>query len=226
MTDGKIYITGGSDGLGLALGQMLVAASHEVISLSRTKPNDTRIDHIAMDLCSEESIENASSEIIGGGQLKALICAAGASSPSDHDGQYRRGEIESVFQTNAQGHIALTMLLMDKIIGDSSDVVMVSSTLLTKPSIDTPIYVASKWAVHGWSKYLSARFRGTNARATEVMMGGFVSNLHQKYGAAPITDESEWMPVTDAARAIYDVLKMPRSMEISEIVVNRKTGAR
>jgi NADP-dependent 3-hydroxy acid dehydrogenase YdfG len=226
MTNGKIYITGASDGLGLALGQMLIEAGYSVASLSRSKPTDARLNHIAMDLTDEASIERAVSEIIAGGGIKALICAAGASSPSDHDGQYRRGEIAKVFQANVEGHIALTMLLMDKIIADSSDVVMVSSTLTTKPSTDTPIYIAAKWAVHGWAKYLSTRFRGTNARATEIIMGGFVSGLHQKVGAEPIIDEDRWMPVADAARAIYDVLMLPRTMEISEIVVNRKTGSR
>jgi len=69
MTKGKIYITGGSDGLGLALGQILVEAGYNVTSLSRTKPTDTRLDHIAMDLTDEASIERTAEIIARGGAV-------------------------------------------------------------------------------------------------------------------------------------------------------------
>jgi NAD(P)-dependent dehydrogenase (short-subunit alcohol dehydrogenase family) len=60
-----ILITGASDGLGFATAQLLLEKGYDVFSLSRSKPTDDRIKHIALDLTDEESIENAAKASFG-----------------------------------------------------------------------------------------------------------------------------------------------------------------
>ena len=52
-----ILITGASDGLGFVAAQLLLEKGYDVFSLSRSKPTDDRIKHIALDLTDEKSIE-------------------------------------------------------------------------------------------------------------------------------------------------------------------------
>ena len=45
-----VLITGASDGLGFATAQLLLEKGYNVYSLSRSKPTDSRIKHITLDL--------------------------------------------------------------------------------------------------------------------------------------------------------------------------------
>lgn len=52
-------ITGGSRGIGFALGQNLINKGYKVYSLSRTAPADTKIKHIECDISNETSVKAA-----------------------------------------------------------------------------------------------------------------------------------------------------------------------
>ena len=78
---GSVLITGGTSGIGLAACRALAANGYRVYAASRNKPTDSlgaNIDWIAMDVCSDESVDKAVTEVLAAcGSLDALVCNAG-----------------------------------------------------------------------------------------------------------------------------------------------------
>lgn len=71
-------ITGASGGIGLATASLFYGNGFTVYSLSRSKPEDTRIIHIVTDVSSEESVQSAIKEVITHeGKIDVLVCNAG-----------------------------------------------------------------------------------------------------------------------------------------------------
>lgn len=55
--------------------------------------------------------------------------------------------------------------------------------------------------------------------------GGFKSKLFEKAtGESNITNEGEWMRPEDVAMFIKQILDLPKNMEVSEVIVNRKAA--
>ncbi|MDQ6984854.1 MAG: hypothetical protein Q9M91_03890 [Candidatus Dojkabacteria bacterium] len=52
--------------------------------------------------------------------------------------------------------------------------------------------------------------------------GGFNSKIHEKATGVAIEDPSKWMDPQDLASLIIQILKLPKNMEVSNIIVNRK----
>lgn len=78
---GSVLITGGTSGIGLATCRALAADGYRVFATSRNKPADSlgeHIDWIAMDVCSDESVDKAVTQVLAAcGSLDALVCNAG-----------------------------------------------------------------------------------------------------------------------------------------------------
>jgi len=52
--------------------------------------------------------------------------------------------------------------------------------------------------------------------------GGFISNLVKNFNGQEIADPQNWMAAADVAKAIKQTLDLPKNMEVSEIILNRK----
>ena len=138
-----------------------------------------------------------------------------------------KGEVERVYRSNIMGEIYLTSLLLDKIRETEGDILNVSSTAGTKGVAIEPIYSSSKWAVRGFTKSLQEQLKSTKVRVTDFAIGGFVSDMAKKTGRLGFDDPNvkiqEWIPTEDAVNLLYTVIKMPKSIQISEIIADRKT---
>ncbi|MDR0956207.1 MAG: SDR family oxidoreductase [Candidatus Nomurabacteria bacterium] len=220
------FITGASDGLGEALAKLLLKNGDAVVGLSRTRPA-LDIEWIPLDLTNGESVSAAADQILAsaksaGGGLSMINCAG------VHSYEAARptwDELERVFRTHAIGPILLEYKLIDWIKKVAGEIVNVTSTNCHRAAPGEMFYGASKWSIRGFTKTLSEIFKGTKARAVEFCPGGFYTKIGAKVGD-PIADPADWMPLDDVAETLFGVIKTPRTMEISEIVVNRKTRNR
>jgi short-subunit dehydrogenase len=213
------FITGASDGLGKELAKLLLKNGEKVVGLVRTKPS-LEMNFIQLDLTDEKSIREAAAKIIETDNEISLVNCAGVMA---RETENTFAEISRVFLTNTIGPILLENLLFDKIRENGGEIVNVISTSATRGDMRQPIYSSSKWGLRGFTLGLSERFKGTKARAISFVPGGFLSKMSEKIGTK-IVDPENWMPVSDVAKTLYDILKTPRTMEITEIVVNRKGG--
>lgn len=214
-----IVITGASDGLGKELARIFRDSGKTVINLSRS-PSEFA-ENIICDLTDQESIESAAKTLLSRVEpLEALINCAGVISIESLN-EMKATEIEKVFRVNVMGPMLLTSRLIDRITKDHGDIINIASTVGTKAYEKQAAYGASKWATRGFSQNLQLEFKGKPVRVISVCVGGFVSGLTTKIGM-PVTDPENWMKPGDIALCIKQLLELPKNMEVSEIIINRK----
>lgn len=214
-------ITGVSGTLGGGLAKKLAAEGETVIGLSLDDPKIEDITWHEVDLADESSIESVIEKMktqISDGESLFLVNAAGVMDK----GKIVRDEIERVYRVNVMGIIYLTNLLIDKIKETGGDVLNVSSTAGTRGVANQPVYSSSKWAIRGYTKSLQALFKGTSARAIDFAIGGFISNLFKTAGRDDQRNPNEWIPTEDAVNLLYTIVRAPKTIQISEIVADRK----
>jgi NADP-dependent 3-hydroxy acid dehydrogenase YdfG len=133
------------------------------------------------------------------------------------------GEIERVFRTNVMGAMQLTSGLIENIKAANGDIVNVSSTVGTKAYENQAAYGASKWAMRGFSQNLQLELKNSGVRVVSFCVGGFRSKIGEKVGK-PLTDPENWMDSKGVALFMQQILDLPKSMEVSEIIINRKSA--
>lgn len=219
-----IIITGASDGLGLAVAKKLIEQNKRVVCLSRTKPTDDTIEWLETDLTDYDSNEKTASKILNeSDKIEALINSATVVS-YEKMSELTPSEIDKMFNTNVTGPIYLESKLLEKIKADQGDIINIGATIaLRGGGPEQSMYSTVKWAMRGFTVNLQDELKGTKARAVNLLLGGFQSRLHEKVTGKPIENPDDWMPVEDVAEAVVDVLNTPKTMELSEVVINRKT---
>lgn len=217
-----IVITGASDGLGKALAAQYVAQGKRVIGLSRSAC-DAGVEYIKTDLSSEESIAKAVAKITAETEeLEALVNSAGVLSIEKIDA-LTPSEIDKVLDVNVRGTMLLTSGLMAKIKKDGTDIVNVASTIGRKGYVDHATYGVSKWALRGFSANLQVELKEYASRVISFCPGGFKTNIFVKAtGTDDTASREKWMGADDVATCLRQLLELPKTMEVSDIVINRK----
>ncbi|TXG77324.1 SDR family oxidoreductase [Patescibacteria group bacterium] len=218
-----IVITGASDGLGNELAALLSSRGETVISLSRSEAkNATKT--ITTDLTNSQSIEAAAHELLDMVEpITALVNCAGVLSFQGIE-HLTADEISRVFAVNVTGPMLLVSLLAERLRSDEADIVNVASTVGTKAYKDQASYGSSKWAMRGFSQNLQLEFRDTAVRVVSFCVGGFRSNIAQKVTGKELADPENWMDPKDVAQFMVDIMNLPKNMEVSEILINRKAA--
>lgn len=217
-----IIITGASDGLGLQLAKLYKEAGKKVINISRRKSEFSTSD-IICDLSDESQIKKATTEILKmEDKLEAIVNCAGVLSIQKL-GETTGAEFDRLMSINVKAAILLVSGLIGKIKKDETDVVNVSSSVGLKGYADQAVYGASKWAMRGFNANLQVELKGTKSRVISFCPGGFKTKLFEKAtGFDNTEDGSQWMRAEDVAMALKQTLDLPKNMEVSEIIINRK----
>lgn len=216
-----IVITGASDGLGRALAELYIKSGMRVIGLSRSAC-PSGVEHIKTDLTDEHSIHDAVKHIESDQDtLEALINCAGVMSQEKLE-KISVEAIDNVFDVNVRAPMLLTSGLMGRIKKDGADVVNVASTVGLKAYADQAAYGSSKWAIRGFSANLQIELKDTPCRVISFCTGGFASKIFEKATGQKNQDFTFWMKPADVALCLKQLLDLPKNMEVSEIVINRK----
>lgn len=216
-----IVITGASDGLGLEVAKLYQAEGKTVVNVSRRESEAADIN-ICHSLREGEEIEKIANEISAIDEpLEAIINSAGVISVSPIK-DITEDEIKRLMSTNIKGKVLLVAKLYNRIVEDKTDIVNVSSTLGHKAYEDQALYGITTWGTRGFSKNLQLEFKGKPNRIISFCPGGFNTKCHEKATGKPIANPDEWMRVEDVALALKQTLDLPKNMEVSEIIINRK----
>lgn len=216
-----IAITGASDGLGLQLARLYKEAGKTVVNVSRTECEYADYN-VLCDLMITGDIAAASGKILEiEEELEALVYCAGVMSIQPL-GEVNESEIRRLISTNVESQILLTSNLASRIKKDETDIVCVSSTVGTKGYVDQAAYGASKWAVRGFAKNLQEEFKGQPNRVISFCPGGFESRIFEKAMGKKNENFTFSMKAEDVALCLKQILDLPKSMEVSEIIINRK----
>lgn len=213
-------VTGGSDGLGLEISKELLKRKWDVICLSRSKPT-IKVEWIECDLENKKSIEKVVEKLkTEFPKFDVLINNAGKIYFHDID-SINYDEADSLLKLNVLAPVYLTSLLMDLIINNQADIVNISSTVGFKAYERQAVYGISKWAIRGFNEYLRLELKDTKTRVIGFYPGGFKSKFVQK-ATGKVADLSGYMEPNYLARALVETLELPKDVEVSEIVINRK----
>ncbi len=215
----KAIITGASSGLGHEIASSLLDKGIEVINLSRTK-SKLPVVNIETDLTKNRDIQNAV-KIINENHKDAdlLILCAGVLH-LHNAGENPVDEIDSDFAVNITGSIKLTEGIIELIKKSKGDIVITGSTSSFVSHGGNSVYVAAKHAVLGYIKSLQAEFKKQDVRIIGFHPGGFQSQLHIKAGTG--FKQEDLMDPRYLASLLVSILELPRNMEVSEIIINRK----
>lgn len=220
-----IVITGASDGLGKQIAKLYKESGKKVINISRTNSELADIN-IACDLMDSNQVKDTINKIYEIDEpIEALINSAAVVSYESLD-ELTAVELDKMFKTNVTGMMLLTSGLLAKIKRDEGDILNIGATIgLKAGGPQQSVYSTVKWAVRGFTENLQADLKGSKSRAVNFLVGGFQSRLHEKITHQSLEKPEQWMPAEDVAICVKGILDMPKSMEISEIIVNRKTLA-
>ena len=210
------------DGLGKEIAKLYSEAGEMVVNISRHKCEYANHNFLA-DLQDGDEISRAASQVLAlNGRLDALINCAGVFS-SQPVGHITASEIKRVLDTNIEAAIMLVSRLHNRIHHDGTDIVNVASTAGLKGNPNEAAYVASKWALRGFSATLQTELKDTSSRVISFCPGGMQTGLFDKAptkGGSP--DTSEWMKPSDVAHCLKQLLDLPKNIEVSEIILNKK----
>lgn len=214
-----IIITGASDGLGLQLAKLYKEAGKTVVNISRRECEYAE-HNIVLNLREGAEIQEAARQVLVLAEpIEALVNSVGTFSQEGF-GDITEDEIKRLMSTNVKAPMLLTSELIKRIKSDEADVLNVISTAGTKGNPEHPVYAASKWAERGYTKALQAELKGSKCRVISFCPGGMQTGFFEKTGD-DVTDDS-WMHPKDVAGLIKSILDLPKNMEVSEIVINRK----
>ena len=215
-----VIITGASDGLGLQIAKSYKELGERVINISRSDSTYAD-DNLLTDITDEAAIKLTVQAVLAIDEpIGALINCAGVMS-LEALGEITASEVERTFGVNVKGAILLVSGLAERLKSNRTDIVNVASTVGLKAYPDQAAYGASKWAMRGFSQNLQVELKDTN-RVISFCVGGFNSNIAKKITGKDLPDPENWMNPEDIAKFMLQILGLPKSMEVSEIVINRK----
>lgn len=217
-----IIITGASSGLGKELAKLYKEAGKTVVNVARHESEYADIN-LLYNLREGSEIETAAKEISAMTESLEIIINCAGVFTNQPLGSITEDQIELTMATNVKSSILLISNLIDRIKKNGTDIVNVASVVGTKANPDEAVYGASKWALRGFSANLQLELKKYPNRVISFCPGGFDTKLFEKAtGEDKTKDGSQWMSAKDVALCLKQLLDLPKSMEVSEIIINRK----
>ena len=237
--DGKTAIvTGASSGIGAATLRALRAAGAKVAGGAR------RADAIDADVALLLDVTDAASceafvaealELLGG--LDIVVNNAGLALGRDPFAESTEDDEKVVIETNVHGLIRMTRLCLPHI-RDGGHIVNMGSVAGIAAYPNASLYVASKFAVHGFSKALREDLLGRPIRVTTIAPGAVESDFStvrfrgdEEKARALYDGIALGGPIqpADVAECILFALTRPPNVNLDEIVLTalaQSSGAR
>jgi short-subunit dehydrogenase len=178
-----IAITGAGTGLGRELALQYAGQGHIVVALGRriSPLLDVvqQIEHLggkafaySLDIRRYEDVVNTVDTIAKNHHVTCLVNNAGIG----HFGplsSLSRQQIDEMIQTNINGTIYMTKAFLPHFLAmPKAKIINIISTAGLRGKVNESVYVATKFAIRGFSESLVKELKGTNVSVTAVYMGG------------------------------------------------------
>lgn len=215
----KAIISGASSGLGYEIASQLAERGVDVVNLSRN-PCDVATVNIKTDLRKNADIAAALEAIRSKHSDADLLVLCSGVLHLNAVGEMKTEEIDADFAVNITSALKLTDGIMPILRENKGDIVVVGSTSAFKCYPETAVYNATKHGLLGLIKTLQVELKNEDVRIIGFHPGGFRSKLHIKAGSD--IRQEELMDPKDLAKLLISLLELPRTMEVSEVIINRK----
>jgi 3-hydroxy acid dehydrogenase/malonic semialdehyde reductase len=219
-------VTGASSGIGAATALALAGEGARVVGgarrVERIQPPLTplELDVTDPDSC-ERFVKAATAELTG---VDILINAAGLALGRDLFDESTEEDERTVLETNVNGLIRMTRLFLPHI-RDGGHIVNIGSIAGRQAYEKAAVYVASKFAVRGFTYALREDLLGRPIHITTVDAGLVESEFSRvrfrgdAESARKVYEGVEPMTPEDVADCILFAVTRPRHMNVDEIVI-------
>lgn len=177
LTNNTILITGGSSGIGLALGRKLKVLGNQVILLGRNKPKLQELEkegfHILVcDLSNEEDIEKTVVQLLNSyPNLNMLFNNAGVQYNYNFlENQISMDKVSKEIAINITGQMLLTQQLIPQLVNSKQALIVnTTSGLGAFPKKDALVYSASKAAMRNFTFGLRSCLADSGVKVVEFI---------------------------------------------------------
>jgi len=227
-------VSGGSEGLGMALAACLLKEGKDVLILGR---NHEKLNRAAKKLA----------RISEKAHVSTLVCNVGNEEEVRKTGIFLKDHkivteylfnnagrglsadvfsatselIDKVFEANLKGLILLTTQIL-KVTPEKEELTIVnimSTSALIGRDMES-IYCASKWGARGYTEALRSELKGTKRNVIAVYPGGMKTSFYKV--ANKERDISEFMDPANVARKIVSAVLNADKLTVTDITINRK----
>jgi NADP-dependent 3-hydroxy acid dehydrogenase YdfG len=221
-------VTGASSGIGAATVRALRAEGARVAGGARRVDAVDADVAIALDVTDPASCEAFVEQAVAGlGRLDVVVNNAGLALGRDPVDQSTEADEETVLATNVQGLMRMTRLCLPHL-GEGGHIVNLGSVAGIWAYPNGSSYVASKFAVHGYTRALREDLAGRPIRVTNVAPGLVETDFSkvrfrgdEEKASAVYGDVALGGPLRpeDVADCILFALTRPPNVNVDEIVV-------
>jgi NADP-dependent 3-hydroxy acid dehydrogenase YdfG len=225
--EGKTAIvTGASSGIGAATARALAQAGVRVAGgARRVKQLDTevKLELDVTDPASSERFVEQALDLLGGG-LDILVNNAGLGLGRDPFDKSSEADEETVLETNVHGLLRMTRLCLPHV-RDGGHIVNMGSIAGRQPYENAAVYVASKYAVRGFTYALREDLLGRPIHVTTVDPGLVESNFSRvrfrgdEEKASAVYANTTPITPDDVAECVLFAVTRPPHVNIDELVV-------
>jgi NADP-dependent 3-hydroxy acid dehydrogenase YdfG len=220
-TPQRVLITGAAQGLGAALAAAYEERGAEVLRTDRAAAGDV----LALDITSDADWAAIAEEVERRwGGLDVLVNNAGLGLGRDPFWESSEQDERTVLETNVNGLIRMTRLALPHI-RDGGHIVNLGSVAGREPYPNAALYVASKYAVRGFTYALRQDLLGRPIRLTTVDPGLVETNFSRvrfrgdEEKATAVYRGLEPLRPEDVADSIVFALTRPPHVNVDEIVL-------
>jgi len=215
LTNATALITGGSSGIGLAIGKALVDAGSRVAITGRDRARVAQAAKtigahaITADVSSEEDVRRTYREFFEKfGHLDVLVNSAGFGLRAPL-AEMDRAKFDAVFQTNVTGTMLMSREAAKHFIErKSGNIVNLGSTAALRGAPNGTAYYASKFAVRGMTECWRAELRQHNVRVFLVNPSEVLTNFASNAGFGQDDDNPTKLQSEDIAHVVKAALEM------------------
>lgn len=221
-----VLITGGADGLGWELTQLLIAKGASVHVLSRDAKRHAEIRSQVgdpakltthqVDITDSTAIEKVIGQIDA---IDVLINNAGVwiEGPVQNN---TVAAIDRAMHTNTMGTIYATRAVLPQMLAKKRGMVVnISSTSGLDVRQNSSVYCASKWAVRGFTDALKLDLKDTGVVALGVYPGGMQTEFFAKSGSK--RDTTGWLDPKKVAEVICFLMERDDTMMMDHVEINK-----
>ncbi|MEM7306817.1 MAG: SDR family NAD(P)-dependent oxidoreductase [Planctomycetota bacterium] len=207
MTGRTIFLTGATDGIGLALATLWAQRGERLILHGRRAPEELpaelldRGSYCQADLADADAAAKAVAHLDERGvdALDLLVHNAGVGYYGEVGAQPSRN-IAGLLRVNLEAPLALTHALLPRLERAGGRLVLISSIAAAVPCPDYAVYAASKAALEGFARALRIELKG-RVGVQVVRPGPTRTGMHSKIGAPPEKVPAERFPAAPSVAA-------------------------
>ncbi|MFL6759871.1 SDR family NAD(P)-dependent oxidoreductase [Sphingomonas sp.] len=174
-----ILITGATSGFGEATARKFAAGGWKVVGTGRRRDRLRTLQQelgdaflpLEIDMRDRAAVESLAKLEGPWSEIDLLLNNAGLAPPTDPLPKTEWDRIEQVIETNITGLVALTRVLIPKLVERKGQVINLSSVAATYPYKGGAVYAGTKAFVRQFSLDLRSDLAGTGVRVTSVEPG-------------------------------------------------------